>query len=124
MPTQCVAVNSPDRTYLCTRRFLVTHNTGKVKTDGDQLKLFAAAAFAQYPHVNTVSTGYIWLAHDKLTRRDFTRDEVPVIWQEFIPRIRRMELAQEKDNWPPNPSGLCKAWCPVGKKLCDFCGKD
>lgn len=103
---------------------VLDHKTGRVKTDGDQLKLFAAAAFAQYPHVNTVTTGYIWLAHDKLTRRDFTRDEVPVIWQEFIPRIRRMELAQEKDNWPPNPSGLCKAWCPVGKKLCDFCGKD
>lgn len=98
--------------------------TGAVKTDGDQLKLFAASAFAQHPHVETVRTGYAWLKHDKLTTQDFKREDVPVIWQEFIPRIQRMELAQEQDKWLPNPSGLCAKWCPVGRKLCDFCGKD
>lgn len=103
---------------------VLDYKTGKVKLDGDQLKLFAAAAFAQHTHVNTVRTGYLWLAHDETTQRSFTRDEVPAIWQEFLPRIRRMELAQESNKWPPNPSGLCAKWCPVGKKLCDFCGKD
>jgi hypothetical protein len=100
------------------------HKTGKVKTDGDQLKLFAAATFAQHPYLETVKTGYLWLAANKITTQEFRKDDVPVIWQEFIPRIKRMELAQDEDKWLPNPSGLCKAWCPVGKKLCEFCGKD
>lgn len=103
---------------------VLDHKTGKVKTDGDQLKLFAAATFAQHPYLETVKTGYIWLAHDKVTTQEFKKDDVPGIWQEFLPRIQRMEKAQDDDKWLPNPSGLCKSWCPVGKKLCDFCGKD
>lgn len=124
VPTQCIEVDSSDNTYLCTRHMLITHNTGKVKTDGDQLKLFAAATFAQHPYLDTVKTGYLWLANDKVTTQDFKKEDVPVIWQEFLPRIQRMEAAQEADKWLPNPSGLCKSWCPVGKKLCEFCGKD
>lgn len=103
---------------------VLDHKTGKVKTDGDQLKLFAAATFAQHPYLETVKTGYIWLAHDKVTTQEFKKDDVPGIWQEFLPRIQRMEKAQDDDKWLPNPSGLCRAHCPVGKKLCDFCGKD
>ena len=103
---------------------VVDWKTGKVKTDGDQLKLFAAAGFAIYPEVNTVNTGYAWLAANTVTTKRFTRDEVPVIWQEFIPRVARMEAAVENDNWPPKPSGLCKNYCPVGRRLCSHCGKD
>lgn len=119
VPTQCIEVDSSDSTYLCTRHMLVTHNTGKVKTDGDQLKLFAAATFAQHPYLETVKTGYIWLAHDKVTTQEFKKDDVPGIWQEFLPRIQRMEKAQDDDKWLPNPSGLC-GWCPVGKERCEF----
>lgn len=122
VPTQCIAVDSEDNTYLCTRSMLVTHNTGKVKSDGDQLKLFAASTFAAYPYLEKVKTSYIWLAYDKTTSAEFTKDDVPGIWQEFLPRVGRMEQALADDKWLPNPSGLCKSYCPVGKKLCDFCG--
>lgn len=98
------------------------YKTGKVKTDGDQLKLFAATTFAQFPFVERVKTGYVWLAANKITTEQFTKEDVPRIWQEFTPRIRRMEESLSADHWPPKPSGLCKNWCPVGKKLCDFCG--
>ncbi len=30
VPTQCIAVNSPDNTYLCGKQMVPTHNTGKV----------------------------------------------------------------------------------------------
>ena len=98
---------------------VLDHKTGKVKSDGDQLKLFAAATFAQHPYVEKVKTGYIWLAHDKLTSETFTKDDVPMIWQEFLPRVQRMEKALEADKWMPNPTGLC-GWCPVGKANCEF----
>lgn len=96
---------------------------GKVKEDHDQLKLFAAATFASQPDVDTVHTGYVWLAHGKLTKRSFKRDEAPVIWQEYLPRIRRMEKAQESGDFPPKPSGLCKAWCPCTRAHCEFSGR-
>lgn len=99
------------------------YKTGKPKADGDQLKLFAVTTFAHHPHLERVKTGYLWMAHDKLDADEYTPADVPVIWQEFIPRVQRMELAQKNDNWPPRPSGLCRAWCPVGKKNCEFCGE-
>lgn len=103
---------------------VLDYKTGKIRNDGDQLKLFAAATFAQHPYLEKVTTGYLWLAHDKTSTQDFKKEDVPIIWQEFIPRVKRMESAQENDRWLPNPSGLCREWCPVGKKNCDFCGKD
>lgn len=103
---------------------LLDHKTGKPKTDADQLKLFAGVAFASYPYLETVKTGYLWLAYNKTDKEDFTREESPIIWQDFAMRVKRMEISLEKDDFPPNPSGLCKAWCPVGRRLCDFCGKD
>lgn len=95
------------------------YKTGKVKTDGDQLKLFAAATFAQHPYVEKVKTAYLWLQHNKISAETYTKEDVPIIWQEFLPRVRRMEIALEKNNWPPNPSGLC-GWCPVGRSRCGF----
>lgn len=103
---------------------VLDYKTGKVKHDGDQLKLFAAATFAQHPYLDTVKTGYLWLANDKTVTQTFVREDLPLIWQEFLPRIQRMERAQDNDKWLPRPSGLCAAWCPVGKKLCEHCGRD
>ena len=101
---------------------VLDYKTGAVKNDGAQLKLFAAAGFALNPHVQTVRTGYLWLAHDKLSRQDFKREDAAGIWNEFLPRVNRMQEAQAQDKWPARPSGLCRAWCPVGKKHCDHCG--
>ena len=98
--------------------------TGKVKTDGDQMKLFAGAAFASFPWIERVKVGYVWLANDKVTPGEYTRDDIPEIWDTFLPRVQRMETAAKADRWLPNPSGLCRAFCPVGRRLCDFCGKD
>jgi hypothetical protein len=53
----------------------------------------------------------------------FTREQLPEIWNEFLPRLSRVAAAYEDDKWLPKPSGLCKNWCPVGQSLCEFCGK-
>ena len=96
--------------------------TGKRKVDADQLKLFAASAFKLYPFVEQVQTGYIWLKDGKMDRESFTAEQAPGIWQEFIGRVRRIEIAIERDQFPKNPSGLCRAYCPVGAKRCEHCG--
>ena len=96
--------------------------TGKRKQDMDQLKLFAGAALKLFPHVNTVKTGYVWLKEQKVDSTPFVRDDAPGIWQEFAIRVHRLEQAVEQCKFPPSPSGLCKAHCPVGKSRCDHCG--
>jgi hypothetical protein len=103
---------------------VLDYKTGKPKPDTDQLKLFAGVTLAAFPYLEKVKTGYIWLAHNRIDSQEFTKADVPMIWQEFLPRVGRMEAALAKDDFPPKPSGLCNAWCPVGRKLCEFCGKD
>lgn len=97
--------------------------TGKPKTDPSQLDLFAGAAFALYPEVKTVESAFVWLAHGKVDRHTRSRGGMTEAWSAFTSRVHRMELALEEDHFPPKPSGLCKAWCPVPSNLCEFSGK-
>ncbi len=100
---------------------LIDYKTGKVKEDLDQLKLFAATMFAMHPHLKECRTGYLWTAQNQMQTQRFERDEAPVIWREFMPRVARMENAVKTNAYPANPSGLCKAHCPV--RDCAFYGK-
>lgn len=97
--------------------------TGTPKNDSDQLRLFAAAAFAAWPQVATVRTGYAWLAHDKLTVETYKREQLAELWVDFVARVKRLTSAVENDQFPPQPSGLCRKHCPVPKSLCEFSGR-
>ena len=105
------------------KAYLLDWKTGKRKVDSDQLKLFAAMAFAHYPWIEKVVTGFIWLKSAEFDKESFTKDQLTEIWNEFLPRTKRLEHAFESNKWPAKPSGLCRAWCPVGKNLCEFCGE-
>lgn len=105
------------------RAVIADYKTGKRKLDGDQMRLFAMAGFALWPWVEKISTAYLWLQSNQLDREEFTRPQQSAIHQEFAIRVHRMENASNNNDWPPRPSGLCKAWCPVGKSLCEHCGK-
>ena len=98
--------------------------TGKPKPDSDQLKLFAAATFSLRPAVEKVQTGFVWLAHNRVDRETYTREQMPDLWGEFRPRVARLTIAHSTDQFPPRPSGLCQKWCPVPKSKCEFSGKD
>lgn len=97
--------------------------TGGRKPDNDQLSLFAGMTFAVMPEVENVTTGFIWLKDGKIDTQVFTREHKHFIWQEFLPRIERVERAHAENKWPAKPSGLCRAWCPVGRSRCEYCGK-
>ena len=51
--------------------YLLDWKTGKHRPDSDQLKLFAALAFAIYPWVSKVVTGFIWLKDRKFDKEKF-----------------------------------------------------
>jgi ATP-dependent exoDNAse (exonuclease V) beta subunit len=48
--------------------YLLDWKTGKHRPDSDQLKLFAALAFAKYPWVSKVVTGFIFLKPKKFEK--------------------------------------------------------
>lgn len=93
------------------------YKTGKRKLT-HQLMLYAAYTFAYYPEVETVTTGFVWLRDKKIDRETFTRADISTIWGTFLPKVRKLEIAYEKDKWIARPSGLCNGWCPV--KACEF----
>lgn len=93
--------------------FLGDYKTGKLVPDSNQLELSAAMMFAHKPWVKTIVNAFLWLKEGKTTQEVFKRENVPEIWQRFLPRVKRMVTAIEKDKFPPNPSGLCRNYCPV-----------
>lgn len=86
--------------------------SGKRKPNNEQLELFAGLGFAKWPELEEISTAFLWLKSGESDRNRYTRSDVPEIWNKFLPRVRRLELAFENNKWPEKPSGLCKRWCP------------
>jgi len=109
---------------LTERAILLDWKTVKRKVDVDQLKLFAAIGFATYPWVDSIETGFVWMKSKEFDKQTFYRDDVAEIWDDFLPRVKRLEHAFQEEKWPPKPSGLCRGWCPVPKSLCEFSGGD
>lgn len=101
------------------------YKTGKRKDESQQLKLFAAVMFTAKPWLESVTTCFVWLqepegSDKRFTIEKFTKDQLPELWNEFLPRVERMKEAYEKDVWPARPSGLCRKWCNV--TVCEHCG--
>lgn len=101
-----------------TEAILIDYKTGKRKHDIDQLRMFALAGFSLWPHVETVHTGYAWLKDGKLDKETFVREDAVEINREFSVRVHRLALAEQNNDWPAKPSGLC-GWCPVGREHCE-----
>lgn len=104
-----------------TKALALDYKTGKRKPDSTQLQLFAALLFHHKPYLENITTSFVWLKDKKLDTERFERGQIGNIWQEFMPRVQRMEIAFDKDKWMPQPSGLCRAWCPCTD--CEFNGK-
>jgi hypothetical protein len=100
---------------------LADYKTGKVKPDSSQMELFAALKMQEDKSITEARTLFVWLAHGKTSKATYKKEGVPVIWEGFIQRVQRMELAYEKDKWLPKASPLC-GWCPLSKEHCEFRG--
>lgn len=99
------------------KALVADYKTGKRKPT-EQLDLYALYVFAHEPQVKTVSTNFVWLKDKRVDRQTRQREEVPIIWQSFLPRVAKLESSYERDRWPAKTSGLCNGWCPVTS--CEF----
>jgi len=93
---------------------LYDFKTGKRISDSEeQLRLGAAVLSTIRPWYEYFEGKYIWTAHKKVTGiKPITKEEIPGIWEDFLPRVAKMQRAWDTDTFPATPSGLCP-WCPV-----------
>ena len=94
--------------------------TGKVVDDNVQLGLFATMLFCHYPELQRLETAFVWLPADATTKETWTQADMPRLWADLMPRVERMEAAYKTNKYEPNPSGLCKRYCPVD--TCEYHG--
>lgn len=122
VPTQCIAVDSPDHTFLCTERMIPTHNTGKSAkyADKDQLELLALAIFAKYPKINKVKGLLAFMVSNEPVVQTYYRRNFAEMLSKWIGRIDEIRKAEENDVWNPTRSGLCNPYCPATKEHCEF----
>lgn len=105
-----------------TTAIVLDYKTGKPTPDSAQLRLTAAMTFAHKPYIQKVVNAFLWLKikDEPPTTEVITREEIPDIWQEFAPRVQRLEIAVAENKFPKKPSGLCRAWCPC--TMCEHNG--
>ena len=96
-----------------TKAVIIDYKTGKKNPDSQQLQLSAAVYFATRPWIDTITNTFLWLQTGETTTEVFQREQTHEIWQEFIPRAKRLEDAVAQGTFPQRPSGLCRSWCPV-----------
>jgi hypothetical protein len=96
--------------------------TGKMKNDQTQLQMYGALTLSGHPEVQTVGTGYVWLADGVISPPVFyQRGDLAQHWDTFQHKYLRLKQAYVNGVFPPRPNGLCRKWCDV--KSCEFHGK-
>lgn len=104
------------------RAYIADWKTGKIKEDNDQLLLMALFTMIHYPKVKTIDAEFIFLKEDEgphVPRNNcvygvrVTEDDVMEFWQRYKQYVKRLQLAHETLDFPPQESGLCKRYCPV-----------
>lgn len=94
--------------------FSVDYKTGSPRyVDTKQLKLMALMIFAKFPAIERVRSGLLFLLHDMFVPDDYDRSQIDKLWKSFREPLELHNIYTTSGNWPANPSGLCKKFCPV-----------
>jgi hypothetical protein len=95
--------------------WVIDYKTGKNSryADKGQLELMALTVFAHYPQVKKVRGGLLFVVSNDLIKDKYTEFNKAKLWEKWLGKYERMRSAAETNVWNPNPSGLCKRYCPV-----------
>jgi hypothetical protein len=95
------------------------YKTGSARfPEPKQLKLMALLIFRHFPEIRKVKGALLFVMHDVIISEEYERKNEDELWKTFEADLQLLHLAYDKDRWMPNPSGLCRGWCPV--KTCTF----
>lgn len=135
--TQCITVDSQDSTYLCTKKFIPTHNSGTYRTDfatGElkdseylkndiQLLMYLVALDHLYPGKDWILSlfyiraGGIFSVHGDKEMLQRAKDTI----KKYFKEISACEAPTQFD--PSNKSWKCKHLCPFSKPLSEYRGQ-
>lgn len=116
VPTQCIAVDSPDNTYLCTDRWLVTHNTGR--KFGNEMKHnqqgmgYAIAAYQRFPALEYLDVKFVYVDKNDELRSSYTRKQAELLRPGLT---KRADIMTTCTDFEPKPSFFACRWCPHAK---------
>ena len=100
-----------------THAVIADWKTGKVKQDTEQLQFYTMLTMLNHPMVERVTAMLVWLKHRSTTRADYTRDDLSAFTAKFTERMYQVDTDR---TYVPQPSGLCRKWCPV--VACEYNG--
>jgi hypothetical protein len=93
---------------------VVDYKAGDAKyADTDQLELMALLIFAHFPHVQVVRGALLFVLSGVPCKRDVHVEEKDKLWQKYRERHAMIVQSHAANNWPMQPSGLCKKHCVV-----------
>lgn len=93
--------------------WVVDYKTGSDRyPDLDQLKLMSLMVFAHFPEVQKVKGALLFILKNSLVGEDYTREQADTLWEAFLAKTKRLELAFTTNEWIEQPSPLCR-YCPV-----------
>jgi uncharacterized membrane protein len=92
---------------------VLDYKTGKVTEDLTQLQLMSMTLFAHMPKVQTVHAALAFVNYDYVDGKAYTRSDITPVWSGILPRVRALEKARAMQEFPPQPSGLCRRFCGV-----------
>lgn len=85
---------------------------GKTKeNEYDQVDLMSAVMFIAMPELKSITSLYYWAKDKKIDPQKYVRADCADIWNNFLPRVAKLEEAKRTVSFPPTPGFLCKNWC-------------
>lgn len=97
------------------RAWVIDYKTSKSAryADKGQLELMALALFKHFPVVKQVKAGLLFVVCNDLVRDQYVHGDQTILWDKWLNKFDRLNIAFETNVWNANPSGLCKNHCPV-----------
>lgn len=87
--------------------------SGKPRSDITQLQIMSAAMLHHVGELQRVRAALVYLNYDQVEREEYTRADLPDIWNELLPRVRKLERAIMDQEFPAKVNGLCRRYCAV-----------
>jgi len=113
--------------YLCiqgTKALVVDYKTGKRKDDDVQLSLMCGMVFLHMKEIDEIHASFFWMQEPVGQQVDtlvLLRSDLPMIYSRMAGRVDRFQKAHKTTDFPAQPGGLCRRYCPV--KSCVHNGK-
>lgn len=102
------------------RMFVVDYKTGRPRDDDEkQLDLTMAMAMCHFVEPVVCHGVLAYTMTGGKTSKSLTRDELPIVWMQFTPRVNRLRHAYETNTWPEKEGPFCRGCivleCPYRK---------